>query len=241
MVISTFSVYTHAKTRARTTSTHLTDRNDATTSLHQPFWYEVIAHNGESSYLDSSQKPNYKVFRNVVTDFGADSTGQRDTSTAIQDAITAGPSNGPGRDTKQLGTTSQPAIVYLPSGTYLLRNSLQLYLGTVVVGNPLNPPVLKAATGFRTNFVVRAKDPNYGGTDNFFVGLKNVVIDSTDVDPDQTLTLLDWTVSQATQLTNVLFNMPEGSTGHTGLGTMSDSNSNLILVSCIDIFCSVRA
>ena len=179
--------------------------------------------------MHPSQRPNYQVFRNVVRDFGADNTGRLDASMAIQEAISAGASHGgPRRDTNQMGTTGQPAMVYIPGGTYLLRNSLQLYLGTVVVGDPSNPPVLKVAPGFAAASVVMAKDPSYGGTDNFFVGFKNVVIDSTDVFPGQALTLLDWTVSQATQLTNVLFKMPTGS-AHVGLGTFSGPNSNLIL------------
>jgi hypothetical protein len=37
--------------------------------------------------LDSTYKANYKVFRNVVTDFGADNTGATDASVAIQNAI----------------------------------------------------------------------------------------------------------------------------------------------------------
>lgn len=37
--------------------------------------------------MDSTYKANYKVFRNVVTDFGADNTGQSDASGAIQAAI----------------------------------------------------------------------------------------------------------------------------------------------------------
>lgn len=185
--------------------------------------------------MDPSQKPNYKVFRNVVIDFGADNTGQNDASMAIQEAISsAGISNmdngngGPRRDTNSFGTTGQPAVVYIPGGTYLLRNRLQLYLGTVVVGDALNQPVFKIAPDFPAAVVVNAKDPSYGGTDNFFVGFKNVVIDSTDVGAGVGVTLLDWTVSQATQLTNVLFKMPVGST-HVGLSTLSDANSNLIL------------
>jgi glucan 1,3-beta-glucosidase len=51
------------------------------------FWLETITHNGESSFLDSTYKDNYKVFRNVVTDFGADNTGATDASAAIQNAI----------------------------------------------------------------------------------------------------------------------------------------------------------
>jgi glucan 1,3-beta-glucosidase len=43
------------------------------------------------------------------------------------------------------------------------------------------------------------------------------VIDSTAVDKDRTLALLDWSVSQATQLTNIVFQMPNFSTGHTGI------------------------
>jgi glucan 1,3-beta-glucosidase len=51
------------------------------------FWYESIVHDGQSSFMYSSYKANYKVFRNVVTDFGADNTGATDASAAIQRAI----------------------------------------------------------------------------------------------------------------------------------------------------------
>lgn len=57
------------------------------TSGSSQFWLEAIQHNGQSSYLDPSIKSNYKVFRNVVTDFGADNTGVTDASAAIQRAI----------------------------------------------------------------------------------------------------------------------------------------------------------
>lgn len=55
------------------------------------WWYEAITHNGEASYMDSSYKNNYVVFRNVVTDFGADNTGSKDASAAIQNAINGNP------------------------------------------------------------------------------------------------------------------------------------------------------
>jgi glucan 1,3-beta-glucosidase len=52
------------------------------------YWYEDITHAGaESSFMDSTYKANYEVFRNVVTDFGADNTGSTDASVAIQNAI----------------------------------------------------------------------------------------------------------------------------------------------------------
>ncbi|RAL02841.1 glycoside hydrolase family 55 protein [Aspergillus ibericus CBS 121593] len=193
------------------------------------YWYEQIDHDGESSFMDSKYKDNYDVFRNVVDDFGADNTGDEDAAAAIQAAIQAGPSNGPDRGSHSMGTTGQPAIVYLPSGTYLMKSSLQLYVGTVIIGDPTDPPVLKASSDFADDHIIYGKDPNFGGTINFYIGIKNVILDSTDIDADKAITLLDWTVSQATQLTNVGFNMPNYSSAHVGLTTQYDYNSNLIL------------
>ena len=143
---------------------------------------------------------------------------------------TGGPSNGPSRSSHSMGSTGQPAMIYLPGGTYLMDTSLQLFLGTVIIGDPSNPPVLKASSKFANDHIVYSKDPNVGGTINFYIGIKNIVIDSTDVDPNRRITLLDWTVSQATQLTNVVFKMPQGAEGHVGLTTEFDYNSNIILV-----------
>ncbi|KAA8645849.1 hypothetical protein EYZ11_010007 [Aspergillus tanneri] len=193
------------------------------------YWYEEVEHNGQSSFLSSDYKDKYAVFRNVVTDFHADNTGQRDASLAIQKAIQAGSTNGPGRGSHAMGTTGQPAIVYLPAGTYLLQAGLQFYVGTVLVGDATNPPVLKAITGFSGDHIIYAKDPNYVGTINFQIGVKNIVLDSTALDPSLHMTLLDWTVSQATQLSNVGFNMPMGVSNHAGLSTQYDYNSNLMI------------
>ena len=110
-----------------------------------------------------------------------------------------------------------------------MTGSLQLYVGTLLVGDPINPPVLKAAANFPNDHMIYGKDPNQDGTVNFYIGLKNVIIDSTAVSPSQNIALLDWTVSQATQLANVVFNMPDFSTGHVGVTSQYGSNSNLIL------------
>ncbi|KAL3453731.1 pectate lyase superfamily protein-domain-containing protein [Aspergillus insuetus] len=201
----------------------------AGSSTSTKFWYEEIAHNGESSFLIPGYKDKYKVVRNVVTDYGADNTGQKDASSAIQAAIRDGPSGGPARDAHAMGTTGQPAIIYLPGGTYLLNGALQLYVGTVIVGDPTNPPILKAQPGFSGDHMVYAKDPNFGGTINFYIGIKNIVLDSTGLNATLSMTLLDWTVSQATQLSNVVFNMPQSPTAHVGLTTQYDYNSNIIV------------
>ncbi|OJD33323.1 exo-beta-protein [Diplodia corticola] len=182
------------------------------------YWLEDITHNGLSSYL-SAGLGDYSTFRNVVKDFGADKSGKTDASVAIQNAINAGPTNGPPRSQKDngYGSTGQPAVVYLPAGTYLLNTPLQFFIGTMFVGDPIDPPVLKVASNFSDSHAIYAKDPRYGGTINFYVGLKNVVLDSTAVSANQSITLLDWTVSQATQITNVVFNMPNNTVSHIGM------------------------
>lgn len=180
-----------------------------------PFWLEEITHNGLSPFIANAS--TYTVFRNVVTDFGADNTGTRDASAAINAAIQAGSTGGPLRSSGTYGTTGQPAVVYLPAGTYLLNGPLQLYLGTVFIGSALSPPTLLVASSYADSHVVYAKDPNYVGTTIFYVAMKNFIIDSTSVNPAQNVTLLDWTVSQACQLTNVRFQMPYSAAGHTGM------------------------
>ncbi|KAK8173215.1 putative exo-beta-1,3-glucanase [Phyllosticta citrichinensis] len=180
-----------------------------------PFWLEQITHNGFSPFIANAS--TYTVFRNVVTDFGADNTGTRDASAAINAAIQAGSVGGRLRSSVAYGSTGQPAVVYLPAGTYLLNGPIQLYIGTVFIGSALSPPTLLVSSSYSGSHVVYAKDPNYVGTTNFYVAMKNIVIDSTAVNPSSQLTLLDWTVSQATQLTNVHFQMPLNSAGHTGL------------------------
>jgi glucan 1,3-beta-glucosidase len=108
-------------------------------------------------------------------------------------------------------------VVYLPSGVYSISKPLQLYVGTVLMGDPLSPPTIKAAPGFNGNTLMYGKDPNQGSTINFYIGVKNLVFDSTNIDKDTTFTIIDWSVSQATQLTNCVFNMPSFSSGHTGI------------------------
>jgi glucan 1,3-beta-glucosidase len=69
------------------------------------------------------------------------------------------------------------------------------------MGNPLSPTVLKASSDFNGNTMICGKDPNQGSTTNFYIGIKNLIIDSTAVEKDKTFSLLDWSFSQATQLT----------------------------------------
>ena len=91
----------------------------------------------------------------------------------------------------KLGTTGQPAVVYFPAGTYTISSPLQLYVGTVLMGNPLSPTIIKASSDFQGSTIISGKNPNQDSTTAFYIGIKNLVIDSTAFDKDRTLALLD--------------------------------------------------
>lgn len=78
------------------------------------YWLENIDHSKGSVW--GSDSTGYSIFRNVVTDFKADPTGQTDATEAIQNAIQAGDRCGFSCNS----STILPAIVYFPAGTYLI-------------------------------------------------------------------------------------------------------------------------
>ena len=121
------------------------------------------------------------------------------------------------RNNDSFGTTGQPAVIYVPRGIYTLKCPLQLFVGTVVMGDPLDPPTLKAGPDFKGDTLIYGKDPHHVSTTNFLIAIKNLRLDSTSIDKNRNFTLLEWSVSQATQLTNTVFNMPVYSSGHTGV------------------------
>jgi glucan 1,3-beta-glucosidase len=90
------------------------------------------------------------------------------------------------------GTTGAPAVVYVPSGTYIFDSPIQLFLDTVLIGNPLNLPVIKASAGFSGNTLIYAKDPSQDSTTNFYIGIKNIRFDSTAISASMSFTIIDW-------------------------------------------------
>ncbi|KAG0651926.1 glucan 1 [Hyphodiscus hymeniophilus] len=181
-------------------------------SNQHPYWYEEITHNGISPFITNGSE--WKVFRNVK-DYGAKGDGVTDDATAIQAAINDG-GRGPGGN--GLGTTGAPAVIYFPTGTYLMGVPVQSYVDTFLIGNPINRPTLIASSSFVGTTLLFMKDPDLDSTINFYIGVKNLVLDSTKVSSGTTFTIMDWSVSQGTQLTNVLFKMPPASK-HTGVST----------------------
>lgn len=79
--------------------------------------------------------------------------------------------------------------------------------------------------------VINAHDDGQPSTNNFYIGVRNVEIDTTAVATDQEIYGLNWAVSQATNLINVQFRMPEGS-NHVGIemdGGESGGGSGLFM------------
>jgi glucan 1,3-beta-glucosidase len=91
-----------------------------------PYWLENVKHQGLASF--NANVSSYQVFRNVK-DFGAKGDGQTDDTAAIQRAITEGNRCTPGFCES---TTTTPAIVYFPGGTYVISSSIIDYYYTQV-------------------------------------------------------------------------------------------------------------
>ncbi|KAK5657995.1 hypothetical protein OQA88_2549 [Cercophora sp. LCS_1] len=187
------------------------------------FWYENIVHNGISPTIPNGH--NWTVFRNVK-DFGAKGDGTADDTAAIQAAISTGDSTGL-RDSPQFGSTGQPAMVYFPSGTYLIKSTIRSAVGTVLMGDPTDRPTIKAASNFTGQYLVIGRGQRFAGLVGFYYGVKNLALDSTAV-PTRSVTLLEWSVSQNNILSNVKFNMTPGAAGHVGIA-MPQICSSLIM------------
>lgn len=78
-------------------------------------------------------------------------------------------------------------------------------------------PVLKASSSMSSgSMVVNGNDDGQPSTNNFYIGIRNVKIDTMAVASEQEIYGLNWAVSQATNLINVHFRMPSQSQ-HVGI------------------------
>jgi glucan 1,3-beta-glucosidase len=92
--------------------------------------------------------------------------------------------------------------------------------------------VLKASSSMTNgSTVVNGYEDGQPSTNNFYIGVRNIRIDTTAVLMDQEIYSLSWAVSQATSLINVHLRVPEGSE-HVGIemdGGESGGGSGLFM------------
>ncbi|KAI1344221.1 putative Exo-beta-1,3-glucanae [Xylariaceae sp. FL0016] len=198
-------------------STVIAER-DGAADAGSSYWLEDMTHQGIASF--NPDVDSYKVFRNVK-DFGAKGDGQADDTAAIQEAIASGNRCAPGACSS---TTITPAVVYIPCGTYLVNASIINYYYTQIIGNPNCLPTVKASSTLNTSWIIDGNQYQstgalgWGATNVFWTQIRNLVIDTTDVDPSIAVSGIHWAVSQATSLQNIVFKMSEASgTQHMGL------------------------
>ncbi|PGH15940.1 hypothetical protein AJ79_02107 [Helicocarpus griseus UAMH5409] len=170
------------------------------------YWLSSIKRQGAPAFGDKS----HQIYRNVK-DFGAKGDGATDDTEAINQAISSGERCGLGCDS----STVTPAIVYFPPGTYVVSKPIIQYYYTQIVGDALNPPVIKAAPSF-AGIAVIDSDPYesdgsnwYTNQNNFFRQIRNLVIDLTGLDQG-TGAGIHWQVAQASSLQNIRFEMVQG-------------------------------
>ena len=182
-MIPRFSYLLHALLLLVSTAASPLQSRDSNSQV-SSYWYEQVTHDGISPFI--ADNATYQVYRNVK-DFGAKGDGVTDDTAAIQEAINA-QDRGPGGNGR--GTTGAPASVYFPSGTYLVSSMIQMYVDTVLFGDPIDRPVIKAASHFSGNYLVNGYDPSLDPTINFYIVVKNFILDSTSVSSSSNLTLL---------------------------------------------------
>lgn len=187
-----------------------------TASQPSKYWLDEQDHTGDARgiapFIENNDR--YPVFRNVL-DFKVANDGTGDQSDALQDAVN---SDGNGGSRYKNGLTTRPAEVYLPGGTYQISKVWDLRVGTIIVGDPNDPPVIKASADFVGDAVVNGYDFGTGAPETSFMTLlKNIVIDTTAIDKSKAVMALNWGVAQGAGMSNIKIIMPEDSTGHTGI------------------------
>lgn len=201
-----------------------------------PYWLADISHQGVAAF--NSNPSGYTVFRNVK-DYGAKGMyrllsipsglllkrhvgdGVTDDTAAINAAISAGSRKGPG---SRESSTTTPAIVYFPAGTYLISSSIIDYYFTQLIGNPNSLPIIKATPGFTGLGLIDGdqyqSDGNQGWTSTgvFYRQIRNLIIDMTAIPASSAATGIHWPTGQATSIQNVKIYMNQNSgTQHQGL------------------------
>lgn len=145
-----------------------------------------------------------------------------DDTAAINAAISNGTRCAPGvPGVGCQSSTTSPAVVYFPTGTYLVSSPIILYYMTNLVGNFHSMPTLKASSAFPTgtNEIASIIDadpytsanPTYATTNVFYRQIRNLVLDTTSVPAASLMRGIHWPTAQATSLQNIVFKMSTAS------------------------------
>ena len=136
----------------------------------------------------------YPVYRNVKS-YNAVGDGNTDDTQNLQNAIN---DDGNGENRYNNEVTTRPAEVFVPGGTYKLTKQLDLRLNTILVGDPNDMPTFKTSSNFNGGTVVNGYDyatHDSSGTTAFFIAMKNIIIDTTNIAPDTTVLALQWGIA----------------------------------------------
>ncbi|THC89427.1 hypothetical protein EYZ11_011128 [Aspergillus tanneri] len=167
------------------------------------YWLADITHQGVAAF--NANQSGYQVFRNVK-DYGAKGDGVTDDTTAINRAISDGGRFGPaGRRT----STTTPAIVYFPAGTYIVSAPIIDFYFTQLIGNPNALPTIKASASFTAPWVIDGDQYQSDGkqgwisTNIFLRQIRNLVLDLTAIPASVEASGIHWPTGQATSIQNV--------------------------------------
>ncbi|KAK4561740.1 hypothetical protein LTR86_004419 [Recurvomyces mirabilis] len=188
------------------------------------YWLEDIKHQGLAAF--NPDPSGYQVFRNVK-DFGAKGDGVTDDTAAINNAISSGGRLGPAQGGS---TTVTPAIVYFPTGVYMINASIIDYYYTQIIGNPNCLPTIRAFATFTGGLGLIDGDQyganglGFGATNVFWRQIRNFIIDMTLIPGSSAVTGIHWPTAQATSLQNIVFQMnSDVGTQHQGIFIESGS------------------
>jgi glucan 1,3-beta-glucosidase len=215
---------TASRTSSTSSTSSITSASSTATASGCYYWLETIKHQGVSPF--NANPGGYQVFRNVK-DFGAKGDGVTDDTAAINAAISNGGRCAPGTCAS---STTSPAMVYFPAGTYIVSSPIIDYYYTQIIGNPNCMPVIKAASSFNGAWVIDGDQYQAGGalgwgsTNVFWRQIRNLVIDITAVPATTNLRCIHWPTAQATSLQNLVLRMSSASgTQHEGIFIESGS------------------
>lgn len=173
-----------------------------------------------------------------MKDFGAKGDGVTDDTIAINKAISAGNRCAPGLLSAGscVSSSTTPALVYFPNGTYLVTNPIIDSYYTQIIGNPIAGclPTIKAASSFAARWVIDADVYqaggvlSYGATNVFWRQIRNFIIDLTAIPSTLQVAGIHWPTAQATSLQNIIIQMSKAtSTQHQGVFIESGSGGFL--------------